>query len=69
MITPVHANQASYFCPLRGTPASCLTRNLSPDRQTANCLLLGCSDIGDIILTVFNNSQGIRSQIIPAELS
>jgi hypothetical protein len=61
MITPVHSKPALCFRPLRETPALCLTRNLSPDRQTANCLLLGCSDIGDILLTIFNNAQGIPS--------
>jgi hypothetical protein len=67
MITPVHANPALYFRPLRDGPALCLTRNLSPDREMANCLLLDCKDIGDIILTILNNSQCTPSYFGPPE--
>ena len=58
MLRSAYIQPRSPFRPIGDTPPLSLTRQLSPDRDEANCLLLECGDIRNILFTIFCNAKG-----------
>jgi hypothetical protein len=61
MLRSAYVEPRSPFRPIGDTPPLSLTRQLSPDRDEANCLLLECGDIRNILFTIFCNAKGWTS--------
>jgi Domain of unknown function (DUF4470) len=51
MLHPVYGAPKQWLYATGNTPATCLTQDLPPGAQ-ANCLLLGCGDPRNILLTI-----------------
>ena len=66
-------NRAAYvepkrpFRPVGDVAPSNLTRQLSADQDKANCLILECGDIRNILFTIFCNAKGWPQYSIMAE--